>query len=343
MVSVKDLLVDSLKELVEADLKEFKWHLENDHGCITKSEMENAGRLKTVDKMVACFGPEKAVKTAVCILKKIQQNHLAEELENKYKQIDTTEKTLIYCLLQVIRCSRDSSGQDLTCRSNSDPETRMLTAVPMNSFAIQLQPPIKTTPAGTGSNAPVPVYGEPIAGLSRLHGFRIFLKGQPKALGTVQIMIGLMTLLLGIVSTVYGGSNFVFIGIPYWGSTIYIIAGSLCIAAENSKLNSPSSFCLVASSLGANIFSALTAGAALVLISLDLALGSFKTYQQLNHYHDYCGYRDVTGQHEILFKGISGVLLLFTFLQFIISIRLLAFACKVSCCCCPPQIPDTSI
>ncbi|XP_058628238.1 membrane-spanning 4-domains subfamily A member 15-like [Onychostoma macrolepis] len=333
MVSVKDLLVDSLKELVEADLKEFKWHLENDHGCITKSEMENAGRLKTVDKMVACFGPEKAVKTAVCILKKIQQNHLAEELENKYKQ--TQDQGNMKTSAPV--------AADSNMGSNSDPETRMLTAVPMNSFAIQLQPPIKTTPAGTGSNAPVPVYGEPIAGLSRLHGFRIFLKGQPKALGTVQIMIGLMTLLLGIVSTVYGGSNFVFIGIPYWGSTIYIIAGSLCIAAENSKLNSPSSFCLVASSLGANIFSALTAGAALVLISLDLALGSFKTYQQLNHYHDYCGYRDVTGQHEILFKGISGVLLLFTFLQFIISIRLLAFACKVSCCCCPPQIPDTSI
>ncbi|XP_058630020.1 membrane-spanning 4-domains subfamily A member 8-like isoform X3 [Onychostoma macrolepis] len=163
------------------------------------------------------------------------------------------------------------------------PETRMSTAIPMNSFVIQLQSPIQTTAAGT--NAPAPVYVQQVAGLSPLHGLQGFLTGQPKALGTVQIMIGLMTLLFGIVAAVYAESAFVFIGVPFWGSIIYIIAGSLCIAAEN-KLNSPSSFCLT------------------------------------------------------LFKGISGVLLVFTLLQFIISICLSAFACKVSCCRFPPpQVP----
>ncbi len=86
MASVKDLLVDSLKELVEAELKEFQWHLEKDHECISKSEMENANRLKTVDKMVACFGREEAVKITVDILRKMNQNNLAEQLEKNHKQ-----------------------------------------------------------------------------------------------------------------------------------------------------------------------------------------------------------------------------------------------------------------
>ncbi len=85
MASVKELLVNSLKELEEAYLKEFKWYLKN-HECVSKSEMENADRLKTVDTMVACFGPEEAVKITVSILRKMEQNNLAEQLENKHKQ-----------------------------------------------------------------------------------------------------------------------------------------------------------------------------------------------------------------------------------------------------------------
>ncbi|XP_073694100.1 NACHT, LRR and PYD domains-containing protein 3-like [Garra rufa] len=91
MASVKDLLENTLMDLVNADLKRFQWHLEKDHECVSKSEMENADRIKTVDKMVGCFGAEEAVKIMVDILRKMNHNDLAEQLENKHKQAQAKE------------------------------------------------------------------------------------------------------------------------------------------------------------------------------------------------------------------------------------------------------------
>ncbi|CAM4458565.1 unnamed protein product [Leuciscus chuanchicus] len=86
MASVKEQLVNSLKELVKDDLKQFQWHLKN-HECVSTSEMENADILDTVDKMVARFGPTEAVKITVNILRKMNQNRLAEQLENEHKKV----------------------------------------------------------------------------------------------------------------------------------------------------------------------------------------------------------------------------------------------------------------
>ncbi|KAI7813352.1 hypothetical protein IRJ41_016670 [Triplophysa rosa] len=67
-----------------------------------------------------------------------------------------------------------------------------------------------------------------------------FLKAQPKALGTVQIIIGVMIFFIGIMlSYNYRRHHDIIVnsGITYWGSFIYITTGSLSVAAEN-KLRS---------------------------------------------------------------------------------------------------------
>ncbi|XP_052445968.1 membrane-spanning 4-domains subfamily A member 12-like [Carassius gibelio] len=100
--------------------------------------------------------------------------------------------------------------------------------------------------------------------------FKEFFKPQLKALWTVQIMIGVMVFSLGILHT----TNFyrhsaivVFSGITYWGSLIYISAGSLSVAAQKN-LNP----CLVKASLGLNVASAITAGLAIILMGIQLKL-----------------------------------------------------------------------
>ncbi|CAM4650934.1 unnamed protein product [Leuciscus chuanchicus] len=148
-----------------------------------------------------------------------------------------------------------------------------------------------------------------------------FFKAQPKALGTVQIMIGVVVFLLGIVHTSvfdypirYPHLSLIS-GITYWGSLIFISAGSLSVAAQN-KLH----LCVVKASLIVNVFSAITAGIVIVLMSIEIEIISSGGGRY--------GYDRSLKRYDL---GISGIMLVFSITQFIISICISGFACKVTC------------
>uniref|UniRef100_A0A8C2D213 Membrane-spanning 4-domains, subfamily A, member 17C.1 n=1 Tax=Cyprinus carpio TaxID=7962 RepID=A0A8C2D213_CYPCA len=136
-----------------------------------------------------------------------------------------------------------------------------------------------------------------------------FFKAQPKALGTVQIMIGVMVFLLGIVLT----ANFyifstisVISGITIWGSFIYISTGSLSVAAQN-KLHP----CVLKASLGMNVISAITAGISIILMGADIGI---TTQERPNCRYGYdCLIPQVLNAHYFASIHPKKILLLFTY------------------------------
>ncbi|XP_016358302.1 membrane-spanning 4-domains subfamily A member 12-like [Sinocyclocheilus anshuiensis] len=163
------------------------------------------------------------------------------------------------------------------------------------------------------------VDGQQARGVSHNSALKGFFKAQPKALGAVQIMIGVMVFLLGIVLT----ANFpifstfsVASGITFWGSFIYISAGSLSVEAQN-KLHP----CVLKASLGMNVISAITAGISIILMGADIGITSLI---RSNCY----GYDCIDPQG--FGSGILGILLVFSILQLIISIFISAFVCKAT-------------
>ncbi|XP_026111387.1 membrane-spanning 4-domains subfamily A member 4A-like [Carassius auratus] len=130
--------------------------------------------------------------------------------------------------------------------------------------------------------------GQQTRGTYHNTGLKGFFKAQPKALGTVQIMTGVMLFLLGIVLTASLNrfySIIVISGITYWGSFIYISTGSFSVAAQN-KLHP----CVVKVSLGMNVISAITVAISILLISIGI--GHFPWWHSCydNSYNTYSSY-----------------------------------------------------
>ncbi|XP_048036676.1 NACHT, LRR and PYD domains-containing protein 3-like [Megalobrama amblycephala] len=91
MASVKKLLHDTLDDLKEENLKEFKSYLKED-GPVGAGKLEKAGVTDIVDIMMERFGAEEAVKITLNILRKMNQNQLAKELENNYTEVQKSSE-----------------------------------------------------------------------------------------------------------------------------------------------------------------------------------------------------------------------------------------------------------
>ena len=85
---VAKLLLKTLEDLGSADLATFQWYLSEGvlDGCerIPKSKLENATRAVTVDRMIAAYCEEKAVRVTMAILRNMSNNNAADELKKKY-------------------------------------------------------------------------------------------------------------------------------------------------------------------------------------------------------------------------------------------------------------------
>ncbi|KAG7327023.1 hypothetical protein KOW79_010424 [Hemibagrus wyckioides] len=128
-----------------------------------------------------------------------------------------------------------------------------------------------------------------------------FLKGEPKALGAVQIINGIWMMAIGV---------FALIGYSFWGQVLHIIAGSLTVSASR-KMNP----CAVKAALVMNIFSAIAAGISIILLFMQLILG-----------YRWMEYRYIPWT----ITGITSMCLIFSMLQFAISISISVFACKAT-------------
>ncbi|XP_036795878.1 uncharacterized protein LOC110519908 isoform X2 [Oncorhynchus mykiss] len=89
MLAVLDLLLTTLQELTEEQLKTFQSHLTSgrmlDFPPIPESQLENTDRQDTVDQMVERYGPEGAVEITVEILREMNQHDLAKKLQRDHR------------------------------------------------------------------------------------------------------------------------------------------------------------------------------------------------------------------------------------------------------------------
>ncbi|KAM6158171.1 membrane-spanning 4-domains subfamily A member 8-like [Rhynchocyon petersi] len=145
-----------------------------------------------------------------------------------------------------------------------------------------------------------------------------------KVLGALQILIGLLHLVFSpVLLTVLRGyyvAISVYGGFPFWGGITFIISGALSVSAEKQ----PGSYCLLKSSTGMNIVSAIFAAIGVTLFITDISIaGSLYGYSiyDTNYYR-------LDGSTGI---AASSALLLFCCLEFCIACASSHFGCQMVC------------
>uniref|UniRef100_A0A452H693 Membrane-spanning 4-domains subfamily A member 4A-like n=1 Tax=Gopherus agassizii TaxID=38772 RepID=A0A452H693_9SAUR len=128
-----------------------------------------------------------------------------------------------------------------------------------------------------------------------------FYKGEPLALGITQIVVGAVQLAVGVVMAMVS-------------SDLWILALSLHVPIWSGLL--------VKGSLGMNIISSVLAGCAMILYLISLTESRYQS--RCYWYPETCITYKVT-------VACIMVLLLFTFLEFFVSISTAAFGCKTTC------------
>ncbi|XP_070787802.1 membrane-spanning 4-domains subfamily A member 8-like [Pituophis catenifer annectens] len=208
-------------------------------------------------------------------------------------------------------------------------ETTLL--IPSNGAnMIQTTPGLPSIAPQASGAIPYPQYGTQQLGIPTSAPQQVpqkgplerFLKAEPKVLGAIQIMIGLIHIGFGAISFCLLSAKYIafsgFVGYPFWGGIVFISSGSLCVSATNRPNRA-----LVKSSVGLNITSAVMALTGIILYLCELIFNR----AVMRNYRRY--------DNDSLLSvgyGLSSVLLLFSLLEFCIAVSLAHFGCQATCC-----------
>ncbi|XP_049902438.1 membrane-spanning 4-domains subfamily A member 4A-like isoform X2 [Epinephelus moara] len=145
-------------------------------------------------------------------------------------------------------------------------------------------------------------------------------RGGVVALGTAQIMTGLMVFLFELTMIPCTDTLGIVSGVFVWGPLCSVLSGSLTVAAE--KFNN----CAVKGAMGFSVVAAVTSAGATVIYGLD----AFDVTWNLPFNHCYSSYynRDI---YWIRTTAVSGVLAGVSVLEFIIAICVFVFVYDASC------------
>ncbi|XP_075046051.1 membrane-spanning 4-domains subfamily A member 4A-like [Mixophyes fleayi] len=162
-----------------------------------------------------------------------------------------------------------------------------------------------------------------------------FFQGEPEPLGVTQIVIGITQIVLGIVLTVTCKYGFcmslavvVYSGVPFWSGVMYVISGSLSVAASYKPTIGK-----VTSNLVLNTISSVVAAIAVIMFCIF-----FPNMPYSHHYrNELCAYykpsQECAGEFEslILVEGIVTLLFILTVLELTIALSTSIFGCKTTC------------
>lgn len=87
--TIPEILLHTLENMKKTELKSFLWHLTvgvEGFKRIPRAQLDKADLVDTVDRMVERYGHSGAADVMLRILKKINQNQLAKDLETELKE-----------------------------------------------------------------------------------------------------------------------------------------------------------------------------------------------------------------------------------------------------------------
>ncbi|XP_039181738.1 membrane-spanning 4-domains subfamily A member 4A-like [Crotalus tigris] len=150
---------------------------------------------------------------------------------------------------------------------------------------------------------------------------------QPRPLHITQIFIGIIGMIFGILLDIMNDYFIIYsvIKIAYWSGILYIISRSLAVAAaRNPKIP------LVQGALAMNVISAVSAGIGIIFLSSSITISFSYHFMFLCREFEH-NYEEKCYESLHIIQGILAVLLIFTILEFCITISVASFGCKMLC------------